>query len=137
MSVWGLNTRRGMTLVELLVVMLIISVLATLVVAVGPKLGEDQRASRGADQLSGWLLMARQRALRDKKPRGLRMIGDPKTGYVHSLQFIEQPEPVYGVIQNNVHPTTSVPYAQVIAGSYNGTNDYTGQVNQELTIGRD
>src|SRR5882724_9495224 len=95
------TVRRGVTLVELLVVILIITVLATLVVAVGPRFSEDQRASRGADQLSGWLLLARSRALRDQKPRGLRMIGD-SDGYVRRLQFIEQPEPVYGVILSNL-----------------------------------
>src|SRR5947208_1029048 len=97
----GTGPRRGMTLVELLVVILIISVLATLVIAFGPGVGERQRSTRGAEQLQSWLLLAKQRAVRDQKPRGLRMLPDPTSNYnyVTRLQFIEQPDPVLGIIQ--------------------------------------
>ena len=56
------NHRRGVTLIELLVVMAIIAILATLIVAVAPRFGERQRASRGAGQLQSWLNLAKQRA---------------------------------------------------------------------------
>lgn len=154
------TARRGVTLVELLVVIIIISVLSTLVIAFGPTLGEKQRASRGADQLQGWFFLAKQRALRDQKPRGLRLIADSTStfattvpgaagAYVRQLQLIEQPEPLQGVIQflipliqdtaSNGLPQNS---CYVVADLYPpppnayGNGDYTTSklVNQPLAI---
>jgi type II secretory pathway pseudopilin PulG len=93
-----LPRRRGITLIELLVVITIVVALFALVAAVAPRMGERQRASRGADQLQGWLLIAKQRALRDQAPRGIRLpqvIGPPANAqYVTQLYYIEQP-PAY------------------------------------------
>jgi hypothetical protein len=60
-------------------------------------MGERQRASRGADMLQGWLLIAKQRALRDGAPRGIRLIPPTPTptwdrAYVTQLQYVEQPD---------------------------------------------
>ena len=65
--------RGAFTLVEMLVVLFILVVLATLAVALVPRLGEQQKATRGADQVSGWLLIAKQRARRDRHPVGVRL----------------------------------------------------------------
>jgi prepilin-type N-terminal cleavage/methylation domain-containing protein len=90
-----LNTwhrRRGLTLTELLVVIVIVVTLAALVLAVSPRLGEHQRASAGADLLQQWLLTAKQRALRDRQPCGVRLLRDSANpSIVTTLQFIEQP----------------------------------------------
>ena len=64
--------RRGFTLVEMLVVITIIVVLATIAVLVAPRFGESQRISLAAGQVQGWLFNAKQRAYRDKLVRGLR-----------------------------------------------------------------
>ena len=41
--------------------------------AVAPRFGERQRPSRGAGQLQSWLNLAKNRALRDQRPRGIRL----------------------------------------------------------------
>ena len=87
--------RTAFTLIELLVVIGLIIVLATLAVMIVPNLNEKRAAARGADQLQGWLLIAKQRALRDQAPRGLRLIPDVANGnptLVKELQYIEVPE---------------------------------------------
>jgi prepilin-type N-terminal cleavage/methylation domain-containing protein len=67
--------RRGFTLVEMLVVMGLIVVLAGLTVAVAESGAfGSQKVVTGADRVSGWLLIAKQRALRDGKPRGVRFL---------------------------------------------------------------
>lgn len=83
----------GFTLVELLVVMLLILVLATLVVAFAPKLAERQKVPRGADLLQGWLLIAKQRAKRDQLPTGIRFQPDPDNPNLYrELQYIQKPD---------------------------------------------
>ncbi len=92
------NSRTGFTLIELLVVIALILVLATLSLLIVPRLGDDQRAVRTADQVSMWLLVAKQRAYRDQAPRGLRLIrsdptpGTPGYNEVRELVYIERPE---------------------------------------------
>jgi prepilin-type N-terminal cleavage/methylation domain-containing protein len=71
------NSRRGFTLIELLVVMSLIIVLASLALAISPRVIEDQRTVRGADLTSGWLLVAKQRAVRDQQARGVRLVVSP------------------------------------------------------------
>jgi prepilin-type N-terminal cleavage/methylation domain-containing protein len=65
--------RTGFTLIELLVVMIIIVILATLTVAILPRLNEEQKATRAADQVSGWMLITKGRAKRDRHPVGVRL----------------------------------------------------------------
>lgn len=89
--------RGGMTLVELLVVMVIILILATIVVAFAPGFQDAQKAARGADQLQMWLVSARQMAKSARAPTGLRLIIN--NGQVNELQYIQQP------------PTYTVPFA--------------------------
>jgi prepilin-type N-terminal cleavage/methylation domain-containing protein len=99
-----MRTRRpGVTLIELLVVITIITALATLIVAVAPKFGERQRPSRGAGMLQSWLNLAKQRALRDQRPVGIRLphVNGP---YVTELQYVETPDEFVG-------GTMTVPYA--------------------------
>ena len=73
----GLNPHRcgrtGFTLIELLVVMIILVILATLAVALVPTINQQQKATNGAGQLSGWMLIAKQRAKRDHHPVGVRL----------------------------------------------------------------
>lgn len=90
------NRRRGFTLVEMLVVVAVIVALLGLVAAVAPRFGERQRPSRGAGQLQSWLQIAKQRALRDQRPRGIRLapVLNNANGfaYVTEVQYIEMPE---------------------------------------------
>src|SRR5262245_4159651 len=88
------KTRRvAFTLVELLTVMFIIAVLAAISVVVARSGIRDSYTTTGAaDSVTQRLLIARNRALRDRTPVGLRFIRDPQNpSYSRSFQFIEMP----------------------------------------------
>src|SRR5262245_34436248 len=96
----NLSQRRpSFTLMEMLVVIGIIIVLATLSVAIIPSVQQRTKAARASDQVQGKLVIARESALRDHLPRGMRLLIDldPRYGYVaRSLVYIEQPDPFTG-----------------------------------------
>jgi prepilin-type N-terminal cleavage/methylation domain-containing protein len=85
--------RQGFTLMELLIAMTIMLFIAGITMAfLWSTNWQYQNATRGAEQLQGWLLIAKQRALRDGAPRGVRLLGDPSNPqFVTQLQYIEQP----------------------------------------------
>ena len=87
--------RRGFTLVEMLVVVTLVLLLAGLTVAFLANF-RGSSASQGTSQLYGWLNMARQRAIRDRNPYGVRLIlSGINAQFVDQLQYIEQPEDYY------------------------------------------
>ncbi len=89
--------RPGFTLVEMLVVIIIIMILATLTVAIAPKISGEQKLSKGADQVQGVLLLAKSRAKRDHIPTGVRLIPDPNNPlHVRELQYVQQPDDFVG-----------------------------------------
>jgi len=102
------HERRGLTLVELLVVMTIIGLLAGMIAIIMPKYSEQSRVADGSRQMQGWIATARQKALRDKAPRGVRFTGVPTANllpyganqpsqYLYNrFVYIEQPEDVTG-----------------------------------------
>jgi type II secretory pathway pseudopilin PulG len=82
---------------ELLVVMAIIIVIASMAALVAPRLRENQKTTRGAEQLQGWLFIAKQEAYRDKLPRGVRLVPDQNNpSWVRECLYIEQPEEYRG-----------------------------------------
>lgn len=94
--------RPGFTLVELLVVVALIVVIAALTVAVlNSGYLSSQRVVGGADRVSGWMLIAKQRAKRDGAPRGVRFFLTPAGAInpvpnsyeVREAQYIEAPDP--------------------------------------------
>jgi prepilin-type N-terminal cleavage/methylation domain-containing protein len=92
--------RPAFTLVELLVVMALILVLAALAVAFYPDISTSERASRGAGNVQSWLLIAKQRAKRDRLPTGIRFLPYTAPGtsliFCNQMQYIQQP-PDYAV----------------------------------------
>jgi prepilin-type N-terminal cleavage/methylation domain-containing protein len=84
--------RLGFTLIEMLVVIGIILVLATLGVVFYPKLADTNTMIRASDKVSLTLANARTRAKRDNLPTGVRFELDPSTGYVTQLEYIQQPD---------------------------------------------
>jgi prepilin-type N-terminal cleavage/methylation domain-containing protein len=103
-------TRRpGFTLVELLVVVSIILALTALVLLFGPRLNDDAKVSRASDRLQGWLLVAKQRAVRDRAPRGLRLIYN-QAG-VTDLFYVEQPDPITSTYGGTLTVPSWTPYA--------------------------
>ncbi len=90
--------RSGYTLVELLVVMALIVLLSALAATVASSgLIGSQKVVSAADRASGWLLISKQRAMRDGAPRGVRFLGklDSTGSYVEftEAQYVEAPEP--------------------------------------------
>src|SRR5947208_238931 len=92
--------RAGFTLVELLVVIAIIAFLAALIIAFFPSINAQTAEANGAVNLQGWLNIARQKAIRNQNPYGLRLWVNvdptvPRTLamlQVIECQYIEQPE---------------------------------------------
>jgi prepilin-type N-terminal cleavage/methylation domain-containing protein len=114
------SRRRGFTLVELLVAMGIILVLAIIGVGLLPRLSEQKLAGRGADLLQGWLLIAKQRALRDRTPTGVRLLTDPVNGnWVRELVYVQYPEDYsVGYFQGYMEdPPASGTFRAVFVGS--------------------
>ncbi|MBX7104457.1 MAG: prepilin-type N-terminal cleavage/methylation domain-containing protein [Gemmataceae bacterium] len=92
------HSRQGLTLIELLVVMAIMGILGGIVAVVAPKFAQSSRVAEGSRQLTNWLSLARQRAQRDKAPRGIRFAGTLPTSVSRqqelysSFVYVEQPE---------------------------------------------
>lgn len=85
--------RAAVTLIELLVIIGIIAVLFAIGVRFLSNVQYQQRASRGASMLQGWLNSARQKALLYRKPYGLRLLpGQAMPALITDCQFIEEPE---------------------------------------------
>ncbi|NBO91612.1 MAG: type II secretion system protein GspH [Planctomycetia bacterium] len=95
-------TRRiGFTLIELLVVISILGVLATLTaVYVIPAFQDNKNVQRGVDRIVTTLLIAKQRALRDGRPVGVRFDFDsdfdalPRSS--RTMRYVEQPDLLAG-----------------------------------------
>src|SRR5262249_52691185 len=87
--------RRAFTLVELLIVIGIIVLLLTLGAMFLPSLDRNKGVPNATTQIEGYVRLARNQALRDGAPRGVRLIQDPNNPlHVTALQYIEQPEPI-------------------------------------------
>src|SRR5262245_7436411 len=103
--------RRGFTLVELLVVIALLALLASLSVMVIMGLTDNARAPRGASLVQQTLSAAKMRAVRDRAPRGVRLLIDPAAPMVvRKLQFIAQPEDF--VVQPGVAVAYTLPTGQ-------------------------
>jgi hypothetical protein len=87
--------RGAWTLIEMIVVMSLLVVLATLALAISPRLLDQAKSARGASQLQGWLLVAKQMAKRDRRSAGLRMDVDTQ-GFVRQVAYIQQPDDLPG-----------------------------------------
>jgi type II secretory pathway pseudopilin PulG len=92
------TNRSAATLIELLVVIGIMVVLMGLAAMILPSLRTSNNAAKAASVVSGQLSIAKQRALRDQSPRGIRLVqdlvNDPSGMTVREIQFIEQPTAV-------------------------------------------
>jgi prepilin-type N-terminal cleavage/methylation domain-containing protein len=96
-STAGAARRRAFTLVELLVVIFLIVILVGMTVYIGLQPFANQQTAEGASQLQGWLTMARQRALLDRAPVGLRLFPDPNNPkFLTQAQLIQQPDDFSG-----------------------------------------
>jgi prepilin-type N-terminal cleavage/methylation domain-containing protein len=102
--------RPGFTLVELLVVLALMIVLLGLAAAVSQSDAfGSQKVISAADRASQWLLIAKQRAMRDQAPRGVRFLlstsNPPGVQGVREAQYIEAPEPWVPNPDQEANPT--------------------------------
>jgi type II secretory pathway pseudopilin PulG len=101
------GVRAGFTLVELLVATLLMIILASLSLMILPALNQGQQTTQAASQLQQWIEVAKQRAAKDRAPRGIRLLFDPPAVpgqfRVSRLEYIEQPDPytLHGTIAVN------------------------------------
>jgi len=112
-------SRGAFTLVELLVVMAIIAVIAGIGVYAMQPFQNRAAVNKGAVLLQSWLTAAKQRAVRDQQPRGIRLVpgdeltdlqGNPIANLVTKCIYIEQQEDITGSIDSstgNVVRTTA------------------------------
>ncbi len=82
--------RSGFTLVELMVVMSIIVVLASITVLVVPDIMSQDRTTEAAGRLQQYLQTAKNRAARDGLPRGVQLINNG-SGLATEVQYVEAP----------------------------------------------
>ncbi len=91
-AAFRVRRRAGFTLIEMLVVVALMLMLLGLAAAVVPGILDADRTNEGSARLMGWLQIARQRAIRDQAPRGLRLLVDPTTtNQVREVQYVEVP----------------------------------------------
>ena len=97
------QSRPAFTLIELLVVMALMAVMAGFAILFFPNAASSAREARAATNLQGWLNIAKQRAMRDQAPRGLRLWVTSTTvngvtipNVVTDCQYIEQPDDFSG-----------------------------------------
>ncbi len=83
--------RPGFTLIEMLVVIFIIVLVSALVVGLMPRVQDRQKVPQGAGRVQSTLQVAKALALRDRSPRGVRLLVDPADRHVRDLQYIELP----------------------------------------------
>jgi type II secretory pathway pseudopilin PulG len=99
--------RPSFTLIEMIVVITIILMIAYLGIAFLPRFLDNQLQTRAVDQLSQWLLTAKQRAKRDGVPTGVRLLQDPTTGLYTQLEYIQQPDPYTEGLCTSVNATNN------------------------------
>jgi prepilin-type N-terminal cleavage/methylation domain-containing protein len=90
------RTRRGFTLVELLVVIGIMLVISALGYWLLPGMIGNQNRARAVDQLTEWILTVKVRARRDGLATGVRILVDPTTNLASQVAYVQQPDPLTG-----------------------------------------
>jgi len=128
--------RFGLTLVELLVVIAIIGLLGGIIGLIAPRFAERSRVAQGSSQLRSWLLIAKQRALRDQAPRGVRFVAATTQNVAGSLPsalyskfaYVEQPEDI-SAMPFEIAPATSDTQLQTLRRTFQQ------EVTNQLQIG--
>ena len=113
--------------------MAIIALLAALVIAFFPAISSQTSESQGAANVQGWLNIARQKAIRNQQPFGLRFwVQSQNIGslWVTDCQYVEQPDDFPGSTGSSITTgTTNVANDTIqfnnvdITGGFGGGSD--------------
>jgi prepilin-type N-terminal cleavage/methylation domain-containing protein len=122
--------RSGFTMVELLVVIVIMLTLATIVVSLTPRFAGTRKLTQGAELSQGYLLIAKQRARRDRLPTGVRLQQDGDKR-VHTLQLIQQPD----VFSGGSISTAPSDLKTIIPSGVDFTGGYTDSTLMPVQVG--
>lgn len=82
----------GFTLIELMIVVALLMLLTTLTLVLFNSSSESDRIRSSARQLQSALLGARDRAIRAKAPRGLRLMVDSTTNTINTMVYLGTPD---------------------------------------------
>lgn len=126
----GMPKRSGFTLVELLVVVTLIGVLAGLTVLMLPGYRQRERVASGGASLQNWLTIAKQRALLDRAPRGVRLLRDRvEPDKIFQAQFLEQPEDFSGgtLVSDPTNPAKLIANGVDFTGGFSDTKNWPVQ----------
>jgi len=92
-----LRIRRGMTLVELLVVMSIMVTFAAMTAAFYPSISSDNQIAQASNKIQNLLVGARQKARRDSNVTGVRFFPDTNNpGSATQMMLIQKPVDLTG-----------------------------------------
>jgi hypothetical protein len=93
-----------------MIVIALIIIIAGLSAFFYPGFDQRERSRQGASNLQSWLLVARQSALRDQAPRGVRLLPDPNNPQlIRRVQYLEQPDDFTGGTIVSEDPTNVPP----------------------------
>jgi prepilin-type N-terminal cleavage/methylation domain-containing protein len=136
--------RPGFTLVEMLVVIAIIAFLFSMLVLLGPAILKSEQASRGAQALQGSLFIAREQALRDHNPYGIRLLRESNNSassnynVVRSFQYIQQPGDFTGGTVSVTNASTTVNFVNIdLTGGLTDPATYPVQPGDYIQVGTD
>lgn len=92
-----MNNRKGMTLVELLVVMSIMLIMAAITATFYPSISSDNQISQTANKIQSALAGSRQKARRDHTVTGIRFLPDATNANISTqMMLIQKPVDLVG-----------------------------------------
>lgn len=108
--------RAAVSLVEMLVVLIIFAILFGIIASLLPRIQEGAKVQQAASTLQSMLLSARQLAVRDRRPTGVRLVPSAANPlFVDRLQYVQKPDDVTGGTATPNSPACTLPAGVISA----------------------